>query len=88
MLLRIVEFQEPNDKGDCFFVEQGKKVWEIKTVFRIPISKVIWSPVKKEIPLSADKIQRTEIIGHKTYDEAVLLIDELKKQIPIYHRIL
>lgn len=89
MHLRIVEFQIPDAVGNLFFVEEGKRVWEVKTVFKIPFPRMVWNSLFRDIPLSAgETVKKKERIGHKTYEEAFNLVEELKKQIPIYHNIL
>lgn len=81
MLFRIVEFSEPQVKGskDKFFVEIGTEVEE-KRKFWFPKKKIIWEGLK-------DPDNEENFIGHKNYGEAVKFIEELKKQIPVYHYI-
>lgn len=81
MRFRIVEFSEPQIKGskDKFFVEIGTEVKE-KRKWWFPETKIIWESVK-------DEDNENNIIGHKSYADAVKFIDELKKQIPVYHYI-
>ena len=81
MKFRIIEFQKPDEKtNNRFFVQVGKTHRE-KLFWFITVPKTTWEFIPNEE--EDDK----PAIGHRTFEEALKLVDELKKQIPIYHYI-
>lgn len=78
MKYRIAEFPEAiNTSGEMFFVQTGKVVRK-KLFWIIYIPETVWERVEDR-----DK----KPVGHKSINEAYKLIEELKKQEPIYHYI-
>lgn len=73
---RIVEFESENVNGDRFFVEVGTSFSSLFLGF-IPSRTTVW---KKNS-------DGTGIIGHKSIDNALEMVEELKKQQPKYHRV-
>lgn len=74
---RIVEFQLPVKDDNKFYIDLGQTVW--KKVFGfIYWPHTIWN---------VDKNEHDQAIGHKTYNEAIARIEDIKSTIPIYHEI-
>lgn len=80
MKYRIVEFKEAlatSATGDRFFIQIGTKTK--KKCWFFHVNTVVWENV-----VSANN---TAALGFATLKEAKEMIDELKKQEPIYHYI-
>lgn len=76
-VFRIVEFEIEDPNGNKFYVEIGTKFITLFWGF-IPVTTITW---KKNID------DKNMVVGHKTIEKALEMIEGLKKLIPKYHRI-
>lgn len=74
MKFRIVEFLQANEDGYRFFIEKGTKYF-LKFFVR---PKIAWEIINDD---------KGNPIAFKTMGEAVLAVNHLKDQLPIYHEI-
>lgn len=77
---RIVEFLvSPDEKRseDKFFIEKGTPYRE-KTWWIFSRKKIVWEPLMKEEGVA---------LSYKSFDESLVALREIKKQLPIYHEI-
>ncbi len=77
MRFRIAQFVKADEKGNKFFIEKG-----------IEYSVYGWLGIKHK-NVAWDQVNGTDgqPLAYKSLDEAVIVVEELKKQIPIYHEI-
>ncbi len=77
MKFRIAELRKEDKQGNRFYIEKGTNYRE--TGFMgLKFQSTAWAAL-----MGTDG----EPLACKTFDEAVLIIKELNKQIPIYHHV-
>ena len=77
MRFRIAELKQEDKQGNRFFIEKGVMYHETG-IFGIKFQQTAWAAI-----MGTDH----EPLATKTFDEAVLIIKELKKQMPTYHHV-